>query len=178
MTTADQKYLPMSVFDQQILSENIFQKNPVDRLWCVRYYAWSIQGEDVMSFGPSRKIVYWSILDPQQLHLDILHCFKSTNLEYAPLTFLFQGIFSCFFLKWVRSKCIHKFISWVNWSGFDTFGPIFPRAPCQVRSILIHSWKICPDPISIGRQTLWDFPFVWHMMATQWKVFMDLVASR
>ena len=46
---------------------------------------------------------------------------------------LLSKVQTSFSVRWVRIKCIHKFILWVNWSGFDTFCPIFPGAHCQVR---------------------------------------------
>ena len=109
----------------------------MDWLWCVRYYAGSIHGEDVMSFGWSREIVYWYyhsyILDHHHLH-------QSTN----------KKICRCFVIKWFGLKCIHRFILCENWRVCDTFGPIFPGAHCRVRP----PWFTFPK--SVWNPFLWD----------------------
>ena len=68
----------------------------------------------------------WDIMHDQYMErtLWVLAVSEDSILVYCTLPShpsLLSKVQTSFSVTWVRIKCIHKFVLWVNWSGFDTF---------------------------------------------------------
>ena len=119
----------------------------------------------------------WDIMHDQYMErtLWVLAVSEDSILVYCTLPShpsLLSKVQTSFSVTWVRIKCIHKFILWVNWSGFDTFCPIFPGAHCQVRL----PWFTLPK--SVRLPILWVdkmFRTFRYSSGIMGKVFMNLV---